>query len=256
MYVALIAFCLLLLVGCSGAPFGTEAPAPFLDIPIAWDAPRHEVSQGWFYSPGEIVFHPDTETHFAVDFPEPWGTPVYATAKGVAVASYHTHDKVYPGRTIGFGLGLFIAIWHEGAGVYTSYSHLSGINNELITYIQPTLEKGDWQPRNAIYMPVEEFKKIARPVKKGDLIGYVGYTGLRCGYVETPANPPTVDPTKDHTWDPAGAHLHWEVYTRTPDGLTKDKRYDPFGLYAEREAYGEVFKKAMGLILAEPDGSP
>lgn len=251
----MIACSLLLSASCSMSD--TERLKPFLAIPIAKNAPRHKISQGWFYSPGEKRIHPDTPTHHAVDFLAKWGTSIYAPADGLAVASYHLFDMIdSKGRTIGYGLGLFIAIWHEGAGVYTSYAHLSGINNELIPYIAPVLENGSWQPRNAIYLPIEQFKMGAKPVKKGDLIGYIGYTGLRLGYDETPANPPTVDPAKDYTWDPAGAHLHWEVYSRTEDGSQKNKRYDPFGLYAERKAYRYVFQRAMGLILPNPDGSP
>jgi murein DD-endopeptidase MepM/ murein hydrolase activator NlpD len=243
-------------VGCSD-PSDTEVPKPFVTIPLDKDTPQLTISQGWFYGPPEDSVHPGILTHFAVDFPAKWGTPIYSPANGVAVASYHTYDMIdAQGRTIGYGLGLFIQMWHEQAKVYTSYAHLSGINNELIPYIAPTLENGSWQPRNAIYMPIADFRKIAKPVKKGDLIGYIGYTGLRLGYAETPANPPMVDPAKDKTWDPAGAHLHWEVYTRTPDGLKKDKRYDPFGIYGTQEKYGDVFTKAMGLILANPDGSP
>lgn len=253
----LIVFGGLLLAGCSAGTPHTEMPKPFLAIPVAKAAPRHEISQGWDYSEDERVIHPSIPRHFAVDFPEPWGTPVYAAADGVGVASYHTFDMTDSGsRTIGYGLGLFIAIWHEEIKVFTSYAHLSGINNELIPYIPPVLEDGSWQPRKALYVPVATFKKNARLVKRGDLIGYIGYTGLRLGYPETPANPPMIDPAKNKTWDPAGAHLHWEVYTRTPDGLKKANRYDPFGLYAEREAYADVFKKAMGLILPNSDGSP
>lgn len=253
-----IAFCglLLLLTGCSSAPSDTEGPKAFAAIPIAKDAPRHEISQGRFYSPDEVAIHPQISTHYAVDFPEPWGTPVYATADGVAVASYHTFYIIdAQGRRIGFGLGLFIQIWHEQPQVYTSYAHLAGVNDDLIPYIPPTLEDGSWQPRNAIYMPVEQFKRIAKPVKKGDLIGYIGYSGLLLRD-EIPANPPAIDPEIDKTWDPAGAHLHWEMYTRTADGSQKDERYDPFGIYGYREEYGDVFTKATGLILANPDGSP
>ena len=247
-------FAMFLLTGCSDIK--PEFTKPFA-LPIAKSAPFHDISQGWIYSQDENVIHPDILTHFAADMPEPWGTRVYAPANGVAVASYHTFDMIdSKGRTIGYGLGLFVQIWHEEAGVYTSYCHLSGINNELIPYIPPTLEDGSWQPRNAIYLPVADFKKIAKPVRRGDLIGYIGYTGLRLGYDEIPANPPMVDPNIDKTWDPAGAHLHWEVYTRTANGLKKDKRYDPFGIYGEREKYANVFVKTQGLILASPDGSP
>ncbi len=233
-----------------------QSVTPFLAIPLAKDAPR-EISQGWDYSEDERSIHPDIPRHFAVDFKAPWGTPVYAPADGVAVASYHTFDmKDAKNRTIGYGLGMFVQIWHEGPKLYSMYAHLSGINDKLVPYIAPTLESGNWQPRKALYVPVAEFKKNAKPVKRGDLIGYVGYTGLRLGYDETPANPPTVDQKTNHTWDPHGAHLHWEVYTRSADGGKKESRYDPFGIYGQRDKYGDAFKKAQGLILANPDGSP
>ena len=79
----------------------------------------------------------------------------------------------------------------------------------------------------SLYVSTEEFKKKAKPVKRGDLIGF---SGLRSGYDETPANPTEVDPKKNLTWDPHGAEVHWELYTRTADGWTKLKRYYPFDI--------------------------
>lgn len=230
--------------------------APFLTIPLSKDTPNLKVSQGWEYSDDEKAIHPDIATHFAVDFPAKWGTPVYASADGLAVASYHTYDMVdSQGRTIGYGLGLFVAIWHEKAQLYTSYSHLSGIGPS-IPYLAPVKEGNNWQPRAALYVPVNTFKQQARAIKRGELIGYIGYTGLRLSYEETPNNPPTVDPKTQKTWDPHGAHLHWEVYTRTPNGAKKDLRLDPFGIKGKREQYADVFRKASGLILPNSDGSP
>lgn len=253
-----------LVLGCSVTatqePTSREVsalPDPCIVIPLARNTPNLEVSQGWFYSQDELTIHPKVPRHFAVDFPCKWGTPVYAPADGLAVASYHTYDMTDSrGQTIGYGLGLFVQIWHEGPKLYTLCAHLSGINSKLVPYIAPDLENGSWQPRAAIYLTVEAFKANAKPVKKGDLIGYVGYTGLRSGYEEAPSNPPTINPAKDKTWDPHGAHLHFEVYTRTPDGAKKADRYDPFGIYGKREAYGKVFTKACGLILPNSDGTP
>ena len=238
---------------------------PFLALPLAKATPDLSISQGWLYSEDERSIHPVIPVHYGVDVPLPWGTPIFAAADGWAVASYHTNDIVdSQGRTIGFGLGLFVQIWHEEPELYSLYAHLSGLNEAhfsaingcFIPYIEPVLEGGSWQPRGGLYLPVDEFIGQAEPVIKGDLIGYAGYTGLRLDYDETPAYIPNIDPAMHKTWDPHGSHLHFEVYTRTPDGAMKDKRYDPFGLYGERDQYADVFTKAHGLILANPDGSP
>lgn len=259
MYLVVVAATALMLLGCSSERNMTsnQQLQPFLTIPLAKAGAKLEISQGWVYSEDERSIHPGIPTHFAVDFPAPWGTPVYAPADGVALSSYHTYDMVdSQGRTIGYGLGLFVAIWHDKQQLYTSYSHLSGVNDKLVPYIQPSLENGNWQPRRALYISVETFKTMAKPVKRGELIGYIGYSGLRLGYPEVPSNPPKIDPTVNKTWDPHGAHLHWEVYTRTTDGGKKDKRLDPFSFYGQREKYADVFTKAQGLILANSDGSP
>ncbi len=234
----------------------SRPPAAFLALLVSKTTPNLVISQGWDYSKDERDIHPDIPRHFGADVPLPWGTPIYAPADGLALASYHLYDLESPSLgKIGYGLGLFIQIWHEGPGVYSMCAHLSGISNK-IPYLPPVLEGGTWQPREAIYVPVETFKKNAVPIKRGELIAKVGYTGLRWKYPEEPANPLKVDPETQKTWDPHGAHLHWEVYTRTPDGKRKQDRYDPFGIYGEREAYKDVFTKASGLILANPDGSP
>lgn len=239
------------LTGCSETK--PEVTKAIFVLPIARSAPNLKISQGWIYSQDEFVIHPDIPVHFAVDFPEPWGTPVYAPADGWALSSYQTYEiKDANGRTIGYGLGHFVQMYHW-AGLYSSYAHLSGINPK-IPFFSPTLKDGNWQP-TVIYTTIAEFKKKAQPVKQGDLIGYVGYSGLLLR-PETASCPPQINPETDPTWDPAGAHLHWEIFTRTPDGATKDKRFDPFGIYGEQGKYDNVFKKAMGLILPSPDGSP
>ena len=91
--------------------------------------------------------------HPGLDFHAPVGTPVYATADGVIKAA---------GR--GSGLGRYVKIDHAASGYETVFAHLSQIPREV---------------------------RRGRSIKRGDLIGYSGNTGL--------SNAP---------------HLHYEVRDR------------------------------------------
>jgi murein DD-endopeptidase MepM/ murein hydrolase activator NlpD len=88
-------------------------------------------------------FHPVlkiTRPHPGLDFHAPIGTPVYATGDGVIEEA-----------TSGAGLGRYVKIEHATAGYVTVYAHLSRI--------APGLKKG-------------------KSVKRGDVIGYSGNSGL------------------------------------------------------------------------------
>jgi murein DD-endopeptidase MepM/ murein hydrolase activator NlpD len=225
----------------------------FLCLPFA-SGTNVVITQGWQYSPDEVAIHPWISTHYGVDFACAWGTRVLVPANGVAVSSYHTYYmKDAQGRRIGYGLGLFVQIWHPQAKVFTSYSHLASVS-EKIPYIAPVRDGGSWIPAAAIYVPLEKFLEQGVKVKRGDYLGEVGHTGLLL-HDETPSNPPTTK-ADDPTWDPAGDHLHWECYKRTPDGLSKvqEARFDPFGLYSLREAYN--LSCASDLLLAGHEGKP
>ncbi len=100
-----------------------------------------------------IRFHPVLKVrkmHPGLDFHAPVGTPVYATGDGVVKQA-----------GVGGGLGRFVKIEHKTAGYVTVFAHLSEIES--------TMRKG-------------------RTVKRGDLLGYSGNTGLS-----------------------AAPHLHYEV---------------------------------------------
>lgn len=231
---------------------------PFMKLPIDHNA-RREISQGWLYSPDELVFHPKITDHNGVDFPGEIGTPVYAVQHGWAVASYHLSYIKLPNRKlVGFAYGLFVSIWHDDPGLYTISAHLSRINERVIPYIPPTQGADEsWEPTQAICLPVDRFKRQARRVIQGEWIGNMGATGLLDKGLDSPSkNPPSTIQTR--TWDPHGPHLHFEACERMPSGVTKDakKRYDPFDIYGEREAYAHVFDRACGMFLAGPDGKP
>lgn len=77
--------------------------------------------------------------HTGIDFTAPRGTPVYATADGVVVS---------PNAEGGSGYGLTVVVNH-GFGYQTLYGHLSRIG-----------------------------AKVGQKVKRGQVIGYVGSSGL------------------------------------------------------------------------------
>lgn len=81
--------------------------------------------------------------HHGVDYAAPEGTPVYSIGDGVVI------DRGYQKR----GGGNYIKIRHNGT-YSTSYMHLSGYAKGM---------------------------KVGKKVKQGDLIGYVGKTGLATG---------------------------------------------------------------------------
>ena len=78
--------------------------------------------------------------HPGLDFHAPVGTPIYATGDGVI-------DQARSGS----GLGRYVKVLHETAGYLTVYAHMSKI--------APGIREG-------------------RTIKRGDLIGDSGNTGL------------------------------------------------------------------------------
>ncbi|MDE2995792.1 MAG: M23 family metallopeptidase [Bacteroidota bacterium] len=90
-----------------------------------------------------IRFHPVLKVrrmHPGLDFHAPVGTPIYSTGDGVI-------DQARSGS----GLGRYVKVLHETAGYLTVYAHMSKI--------APGIREG-------------------RTIKRGDLIGYSGNTGL------------------------------------------------------------------------------
>jgi murein DD-endopeptidase MepM/ murein hydrolase activator NlpD len=228
---------------------------PFLTLPVKQQV---VITEGWNYD-AEVKFHPDTQIHSAVDFQAPRGTPVFAAADGLAVQSFHTSylDKPYVDESgkshrLGFGIGHFIQIWHPEQQVFTSYCHLEKVD-PAVPYVAPTGEHGLYAPA-VVYLPLDEMLKSCKPVKRGQLIGYIGDTGLSDNYEESP------DVTRDHgklpTWDPAGPHLHFEVYTRNAVGR-KDQRWDPYGIYGKASNYASGKPATTGnLWLIDNQGRP
>jgi murein DD-endopeptidase MepM/ murein hydrolase activator NlpD len=197
-----------------------------LAVPLA--GPKMPViSEGWKYSQEEQDIH-GFVNHSAVDFEAKRGAPIYAAADGYAISSAHLFNLVhrYQGKApIGFGLGNFVQVWHPSLGVYTSYSHLQKVSS-TIPYFAPTCEFSNCDPKD-IYNPPSFSEQKGVFVKQGQLLGWIGDSGLGWGYLEQPQNRP--DPIKFPSWD--RTHLHFEVYDRDPEKFLKQNRYDPFGWY-------------------------
>jgi murein DD-endopeptidase MepM/ murein hydrolase activator NlpD len=95
------------------------------------------------FGPRNIVGHPEAGTfHYGIDLPVPEGTPVWAAASGTVLRVQHKG----PG-------GLEVLL--QNHGFVTVYSHLASVSNRLI--LDQT------------------------PVTAGELVGYVGHTGLTFG---------------------------------------------------------------------------
>lgn len=83
----------------------------------------------------------NSSAHNAVDIPADYGTNIYAVSDGVCISA-DWHDDY----------GYLIILWHENLGVYTFYAHCSSL---------------------AVYS--------GQTVSQGDVIGYVGNTGVSYG---------------------------------------------------------------------------
>ena len=195
------------------------------------DVDKFKITEGWYYSEEEKAIHGNV-THYGVDFAAPRGTPVVAAADGLMIGSFHsTYSGQYQGKRVGFGLGNFVQIWHEETGFYTCYAHLDSFAPS-VPFIDPDKQvDGTYYP-TIVNGSLEELKRRAKPVKRGEVIGYIGDSGCSWGYDELPRE------KRDHaakpSWDET--HVHFEVYQRDASGK-KTNRTDPYGKYAKGADY-------------------
>jgi hypothetical protein len=120
--------------------------------------------------------HPILKTrkhHNGIDYAAPYGSPILAAADGVvSLISYQS------------GYGKYIRVEHE-AGYMTTYAHISGVPSNI---------------------------KVGQRVSQGQLIAYVGSTGLSTGphlYYELRKGDQYLDPTRSKL--PAGTSLKGEA---------------------------------------------
>ncbi len=245
----------------------------------------YEVTQGWIYSQKELDIHGGNPIHAAVDLYAPYGTPVVSPVDGYAIASYHTQwvregedykedvkpdneeykkpIRLYQGKPLRVGLGNFIYIYVPSVNRYIEIAHLSELDSSIPFSPPKYNPKTDgWDPTN-IDVKVEDMPTNPNfiHVKKGDLLGKVGYSGLSLGYSdysEGATRPVVIDPNKDKSWDIP--HVHFEEFYI--DQVTKQKGWqrDPYDIYSTFEHYPSAGKKGqMGqqpLWLLDQDGLP
>ncbi|MBU2595266.1 M23 family metallopeptidase [Patescibacteria group bacterium] len=236
-------------VGPSTSAQGTEI-RPFLALPFPRGTKCY-ISEGWTYSAEEQAIHGHIK-HRGIDFDAERNTPILAAADGWVIASYHQKPNPinYEGKPIGMALGRFVQIWHPEQGVYTQYGHLERIAED-IPCIKPTQTNDGWDP-TFIYQPNGQEIPGWKEIKRGQVIGYMGDSGLYWG---TPPQGP--DSPMGPSWDEV--HLHFEVYQRAPDGM-KNIWFDPFAIEGSVADYQDVsqpredelwLRNEFGLVFAD-----
>lgn len=219
---------------------------PFLHLPF--QKHKYRVTEGWRYSEEEQAIH-DFKGHGAVDFALPRGTPVYDATNGIAISSYSCRlikrqSKLarYKGKLVGVGLGYFVQIYHPSRKLYTAYGHLQKIAPG-IAFHHPH-ERGHvlWPVGHKVKPAALKSYAFAAKVKKGQLIGFVGDSGLTWGYNDYLARP---DPKRFPSWDEV--HLHFEVFVRV-GSRGKKKYFDPYGIKGVFKDYPDSYRKGARFI--------
>lgn len=265
----------------SRPPGITQPTTPFAGLPFHHSvAPKLEMSSGWYIAEDERGVIGD-DFHEALDFEGPLcGTPVLAVADGWAVASYQSGiarggkapynpaDPANPDTDwrdpvtkregwLGFS-GLFVELQTNVPmpgyqNAVAQYFHLAAVNPK-IKWLQPERQEdtitwngkrvANWFPAG-IRQSQEDIRKIATPVKRGDVIGWLGDTGINFGWndrlepkygIVWPRNRQAEPP-----WDPQGAgvttplayacQLHLEFYSGRSATFGKLNRFDGMDMY-------------------------
>ena len=137
----------LALVALLGEPLSAQK---FLSFPLS-DA-SVPVWHGWFYDDGSY--------HGAADYPEPLGTAILAAADGLAMVSSQPYNSNNPDQDT---YGTFVLIQHPN-GFSTLYAHMSAASPAITAFSAQNRYNSDFG--------------LWTTVKKGDVIGYVGLSGV------------------------------------------------------------------------------
>ena len=210
----------------------------YLSLPIR--SGNYKISEGWVYSKKENEIHGKIN-HFAIDFTLPRGDKVFAAASGWAIASYYrflivdSETKkllIFKDRPLGFGLGFFVQIYHTEVDRYTQYGHLENVSPRIPFARPRRMRDGRLIPIGHKVSPdrYPAYRKTIW-VEKGEVIGFIGDSGLTWGYDDYPQRP---DPLKFPSWDET--HLHFEEFARDKTGRKIGQR-DPYDVRKTYQFY-------------------
>ena len=235
---------------------------PFFVIPLEEVVrPLVVITQGRFYTPEECAWHPAIALHNALDWQVPRDTKVLMPCNGWVMASSHLgHYEDGPRGLIEFSLGDFTQVLEEETGCFHIFGHLNGFNWANVAWERPHFEEGKWKPQG-IYCSKEEFRERAKYVRRGEVIGYAGDSGLAFNWpYEQEPGKARRDPEKYPSWDPAGVHIHHETFwdrIEGDDGKPYGKKsgfFDPTGINGFAPEYVKVLNSpASGLMFADPE---
>ncbi len=228
-------------------PNQDDRPKAFLTLPFK-EGTNFQIAEGWLYSGEERKMH-GRKVHYGIDFAANRGTPVYAAADGLAIASFDTEEYgKWQDKKLGFGYGRFVQVWNPDTKSFMIYAHLETIAPNIY-YEKPAKNGIGWKP--SLPKSKEEVETHENtPIKKGDLIGYVGDTGLTWGYDETPKERP--NPEQFPSWDET--HLHFEVFNYDEEG--QKVAYDPYGIYKQAVKYTDMQIPNTSLWLLDDKDKP
>lgn len=257
---------------------------PFLFLPFRQeDAKELRVTSGWRTALDEMPAVLDEE-HLALDFEGvKYRRPVVAMADGWAIATFQSgvlrgganqkapYDTLWTdpitGRQGYLGYSglivdiVFDATSAKGDQYRAQYFHLAEFERGM-EYLppKPGADVSTLDGKTAkVYAP--DSKDLRDPmlkrtrVKAGDIIGYIGDSGINFGYDD--AIDPATGVIRDRDrkalppWDPQGAgaavaledaaQLHLEVFIRDADGVKR--QFDPLDLYSQSvSAPGSAFQ--------------
>lgn len=244
-------------------------PEPYLRLPFKKvDGAKAKIAEGWLYSKEELQITHIPPKHDGIDYALPYGTPVLAPADGFAIASYQTSTLLnkngevilYKDKPVNMGYGYFVRMYVPAVDRFVTIAHLSEID-VTIPFSPPEQSDGGWLDTNT-KMPADLWMdtNITTFIKKGTVIGKVGYSGLTWGYEEYDWSgvPYVIDPAEYKSWDEPHIHLeeHW-IDSETQE-ITAER--DPYGIYSTFEDY-PTQKNAVSLgkdplFILNEDGTP